>query len=108
MVSRITIYGWVLQRDPIHGWGSGSLVDLVYFVQDDNIRVSDIFHIVERAGYKLISKKISGTKIHESDRVIVESWNDHIKIGTEKMESVSFGEGSEQFNDRYNLPGGII
>jgi len=84
-LQRITIYGWVVNHDPVHGAGSGSLVDLVYFVSDDNINVSDIFSIVEHAGYKIISKKIAGTKIHESDRVIVENWNDHIKIGTEQI-----------------------
>ena len=90
LVTRVTLYGWVLQRDPVQGWGSGSLIDLVYFVQDDNISVQDIFRIVEGAGYKMVSKKISGTKIHESDRVIVESWNDHIKIGTEQIPPPSF------------------
>jgi len=108
MVTRITIYGWVLQRDPIHGWGSGSLVDLVYFVSDDNIRVQDIFSIVEHAGYKLVSKKIAGTKIHEADRVTIDDWSSHIKVGAEKMESVSFEQPTGPY-DRYNYPysGGI-
>lgn len=108
MVQRITIYGWVINRDPIRGDGSGNLVDLVYFIADE-ARVEDIFSIVEHAGYKIISKKIAGTNVREADRITVENWNDHIKIGTEQMGSVSFDQNPVE-PDRYNYPysGGMI
>lgn len=103
MVNRVTIYGWVINHDPTRGWGSGTLVDLVYFVED-SVSVEDVFRIVRAAGYKIISKKIEGTKIHEKDRITVEDWNDHIKIGTERMTDTDFGGRSGY--DRYNVPMG--
>ena len=103
-MQRVTIYGWVLQKDPIHGWGSGSLVDLIYFIDENLVSVRDIFDIVERAGYKIISKKIAGTKTPEADRVTVENWNDHLKIGVEKLPEGTTFERSTGTPDRYNYP----
>jgi hypothetical protein len=86
MVQRITIYGWAIPRDPRTGQkGSGALVDLVYFIDDDNVRVSDIFQIIESAGYFITPKRIGGRYSPvEQDKVIVEDWNRHITIGIEK------------------------
>lgn len=91
---RVTLYGWVIAHDPVHGWGSGSLVDLVYFVDsgDGYVRPEDIFRIVENAGYKMISKKIPGTTIRESDRIIVERWDEHLKVGVERVPAPAFRE----------------
>ena len=108
LVTRITLYGWVVVTDPIRGNGSGSLIDLVYWIDDDHVSVRDIFDIVEGAGYKMISKKITGTKTPEADRITIENWNDHIRLGTENVGAVNFEENKGQY-DRYNYPysGGI-
>jgi hypothetical protein len=108
-MQRITIYGWIIAPpDPVHGGGSGSLVDLIYFISDE-VRVEDIFGIIEHAGYKILSKKISGTNIREADRITVEDWSSHIKAGVENVGNVSFEQPTGQ-PDRYNYPysGGMI
>jgi hypothetical protein len=115
-MQRITIYGFAINDDPVHGWGSGVLIDLVYFIEDDHVSVSDIFGIIENAGYKMRPKWIvdnngkavhssSGKKIAEQDRVMVEDWNAHIKVGTERLPSQSYKDNLTQYN-RYNYPYG--
>ena len=91
---RITLYGWIIAHDPVQGWGSGSLVDLVYFVDSGEgyIQPTDIFRIVESAGYKMISKKVSGTKMPEADRITVERWDEHLKVGVERVPAPAFKE----------------
>ena len=42
--------------------------------------------------------------MREADRVTVDNWDDHIRIGTERMGAVDFGEGGAY--DRYNPPSG--
>jgi hypothetical protein len=86
LVSRIVIYGWAVPLDPRTGLkGSGSLVDLTYFVDDDRVTVQDIFQIIEGAGYFMTPKRIGGRYSPvEQDKVTVENWNSHIKIGIEK------------------------
>ncbi len=96
MTVRITLYGWIIAHDPVHGWGSGSLVDLVYFCSDD-VSTSDIFRIVENAGYKMIAKKVSGTKIPEADRITVERWDEHLKVGVERVPAPAFREQPSQY-----------
>jgi isopentenyl diphosphate isomerase/L-lactate dehydrogenase-like FMN-dependent dehydrogenase len=102
-MQRITIYGWIIQNDPIQGFGSGALCDLVYWVKDDLASVEEIFRIVENAGYKIISKKFPGTNIREKDRISVDNWNEHINIGIERM--APQGQPPERgYYDRYNPP----
>jgi hypothetical protein len=103
-LQRITIYGWVVSHDPVQGWGSGTLVDLVYFVNDNLASVEEIFAIVEHAGYKLISKKFPGTNIREADRISVDNWNEHLKIGVERMPDQSGQPEGAAYYDRYNPP----
>jgi hypothetical protein len=107
MVLRITLYGWVVNNDPVLGPGSGVLVDLVYFISD-MATVQDVLTIVNRAGYKMIAKRIGNMKSNpvEADRVTVEDWNEHIKIGTENVGNVNFNEPGSY--SRYNLPQGPI
>jgi len=100
MVLRVTVYGWIVNLDPVRGPGSGVLVDLVYFI-DDNIRVEDVLGIINQAGYKILSKKIAGTKIREQDRVTIDNWDEHLKVGTEHMENINF----EQSNENEMTPG---
>jgi hypothetical protein len=113
MTWRVTIYGWVMKKDPVHGWGSGSLVDLVYFITDQ-VRYEDVLAIIKQANFKILAKgktdenghqiyDASGKRILEQDKVIIENWDDHLKVGVEKMESVKFQENQGQF-DRYNYP----
>lgn len=84
MVRRITIYGWAVPFDVRMGKGSGSLVDLVYFVDDDRITVQDIFRMIESNGYMIRPKRIGGRYSPvEQDKVIVEDWNSHITVGVE-------------------------
>ncbi len=120
-MQRITIYGWVINHDPVQGNGSGSLVDLVYFVSDDQVSVSDIFSIIEKAGYKMIAKGVYDEDGHqkyirdengknikrliEHDRIEVENWDSHLKIGTEQIPSQSFKDNLTPY-DRYNYPYG--
>lgn len=90
MVKRIVIYGWIIPQDKIRGAGSGSLVDLVYFV-DDDVSVSDVFNIISHAGYKIIPKRFNNRRDSpvESDKVQVEDWDNHITrnvtVGSEQM-----------------------
>lgn len=87
MVKRICIYGWAVPVDRFGQKGSGSLVDLTYFVDDDRITVQDIFSIIEAGGYNIRPKRIGGRYSPvEQDKVIVEDWNPHIrdiKVGIE-------------------------
>ena len=86
MVKRIVIFGWAVPTDPRTGLkGSGSLVDLVYFVDDDRVTVQDIFQIIEGAGYFMTPKRIGGRYSPvEQDKVQVEDWNPHLKVGIEQ------------------------
>jgi hypothetical protein len=99
-LKRITIYGWV-QFDPLPVKGAYALVDLVYFVSD-NVTFNDIFSIIDRAGFRIISKKIQGTNEREKDRITIEDWDAHIKVGGETLPENQPEEG--QYN-RYNPPG---
>lgn len=100
MVKRITIYGWVVPQDRIRGPGSGALVDLVYFV-DDEVSISDVINIIVRAGYKIIPKRFGNRRDAqvESDKVIIEEWDSNIKnlkVGSEKVDPIEY--------DRYSYP----
>jgi hypothetical protein len=98
-MQRITIYGWIQDKGDRKNY---ALVDLIYFVRDDLARVEDIFAIVKSIGYRIVSKKIPGTNIREANRVDVEDWSEHIKIGTEKIENPEFM--AREGYDRYNPP----
>ena len=104
MVKRVVIYGWVIPQDKIRGPGSGALVDLVYFV-DDEVSISDVINIIVRAGYKIVPKRIGNQRNApvESDKVQIEDWEQHISrnltVGSEQMpEDYSINY------DRYNYP----
>jgi len=86
MVTRIVIYGWAIPRDIRTGQkGSGSLVDLTYFVSDDRVTVQDVFQIIESAGYFITPKRIGGRYSPvEQDKVTVENWDSHIRVGIEQ------------------------
>lgn len=109
MVKRITIYGWVIPFDRVRGAGSGALVDLVYFV-DDDVSISDVINIVKGAGYKLVPKRIGNRRDSpvEQDKVQVEDWENHIRrnvtVGSEQMPD-RYQPPTMDY-DRYNLPPG--
>jgi hypothetical protein len=85
MVQRIVIYGWAVPEDRFGNKGSGSLVDLTYFVDDDNVTVQDIFGIIEGAGYHIRPKRIGGRYSPvEQDKVTVENWDAHLTVGIER------------------------
>jgi hypothetical protein len=90
MVKRVVIYGWVVPVDRIRGPGSGALVDLVYFV-DDQVDVGDVIRIVVGAGFKLIPKRYGNRRDApvEKDKVTIEDWEPHISgqvtVGSEKL-----------------------
>lgn len=104
MVKRIVIYGWIIPTDRTLGNGSGSLVDLVYFV-DDEVSISDVITIINHAGYKIIPKRLENRRDApvESDKVQIEDWENHIStnvtIGSEQMP-----EGYQVNYDRYSYP----
>lgn len=85
MGKRIVIYGWVIPIDRIRGPGSGALVDLVYFV-DDQVDVGDVYRIIQHAGYKIIPKRIGNRRDApvEQDKIQVEDW-DNVIVGSEKL-----------------------
>ena len=108
MVKRIVIYGWVIPVDRIYGPGSGALVDLIYFV-DDEVSISDVIGIIQHAGFKIIPKRYpssegpDGRAIKgpvEQDKVQIEEWENRI--------SRNVTVGSEQVpgspTDRYSYP----
>lgn len=89
MIQRIVIYGVVVPEDQFGQKGSGSLVDLTYFVESDfPVSVSDIFGIIESAGYHLFPKRVGGRYSPvEQDKVTVERWDQHlkdVKVGIEQ------------------------
>ncbi len=47
MVQRVVIYGWAIPKDRVRGKGSGTLVDLVYYVSDD-VSVSEVLSLIHR------------------------------------------------------------
>jgi len=110
MVKRITIYGWLLKPDPIYGKGSGTLVDFVYFV-DDDVSIQDIFQIIERgAGCRIIPKRIENRRNApvEQDKVTIEDWDSHITVGSERITESPSSPAQvtyENYN-RYNFPMG--
>jgi hypothetical protein len=113
MTVRITIYGWVLAPDhPVYGKGSGSLVDLVYFVSDD-VTVRDVLNVINYAGYKMIPKRIGNKRDSpvEQDKVTIDNWDDHIKVGVEQVPTPSFNNQpapQEGIYSRYNPPSEMI
>jgi hypothetical protein len=104
MVKRITIYGWVIPFDRVRGAGSGALVDLVYFV-DDQVSISDVIGIIQHAGYKIVPKRIGNRRDApvESDKVQIEEWESHISrsvtVGSEQLPETPPGP-----YDRYTYP----
>lgn len=105
MINRITIYGWVVPVDRFRGAGSGTLVDLVYFV-DDTVTVSEIISLIRTAGYKLIPKRVDNRRYNpvEQDKVTVEDWSDHIIVGAERVGGPEYNPNENY--DRYNYPSG--
>lgn len=108
MVKRVTIYGWIIPYDRVYGPGSGSLVDLVYFV-DDEVSISDVIGIVQHAGYKIVPKRLGNRRDApvETDKVQVDDWENQItrevKVGSEQMP-----EGYSVDYGRYTYPGSGI
>lgn len=97
MVKRVTIYGWAVPQDRVRGPGSGSLIDLVYFV-DDEVSVSDVIGIIQHAGYKIIPKRLGNRRDApvESDKVQIEEW--------QSSPYASVTAGSEQLPEGYTPP----
>jgi hypothetical protein len=82
---RVTIYGWAIPEDRLRGPGSGTFVDLVYFV-DDSISVGDILDVIRSNGFKFIpvrypaSHPLAGQVM--ADKVTI----DEMTIGTEEID----------------------
>jgi hypothetical protein len=105
LVKRVVIYGWAVPVDKVRGAGSGALIDLVYFV-DDEVSIGDVLNIINHAGYKMIPKRIGNQRTApvEQDKVQIEDWEQHITknvtVGSEQLPE------NYQINyDRYNYPG---
>jgi len=100
LVKRIVIYGYAVPNDRIRGPGSGVLIDLTYFV-DDDVRVEDVFNIIQNAGCKLVAKYVDNDKSKGREvpnRVDIEDWEDHIRssvtVGSEQI-----GPREESYDD---------
>lgn len=107
MVKRIVIYGWIVPIDRVRGPGSGSLVDLIYFV-DDDVSISNVITIIQNAGYRIIPKKIGNRRdaAVEADKVQIEDWENRIsnlKVGSERIPDQSLRLQPEYYN-RYSYP----
>lgn len=107
---RITIYGFVITSDPVYGNGSGVLVDLVYFV-DEPVDPATILDLIRRdRGHQMVAqyfRDASGNRHRVQDRVTVENWTEHIKVGTERMsEQQAIAQPGEPYEEytRYNPP----
>jgi hypothetical protein len=111
MVKRIVIYGWIIPVDKLLGPGSGTLVDLVYFV-DDEVNISDVIRIIQRAGCKIIPKRFGNRRDApvEQDKVSVDDWDDHITVGSERVSEQPVTTNPSDYGgqgvDRYNMPMG--
>jgi len=72
MVMKITLYGYAVPDDRFRGRGSGTLIDLTYFV-DDSITPGDILDIINMNGYKFVAvRDAMGQPI--MDRVTIEEF----------------------------------
>jgi hypothetical protein len=78
-MQRITIYGWAIPTSAYQGAGSGTLVDLTYLVDSDDITVEDILNTINGAGCKFIVKRNPFTRAPEQDRVDIQN----IKVGSQ-------------------------
>lgn len=89
-IKRIVIYGYVF-RGHTHSQ-EYALVDLVYFVDDPDNRITaqSIFNLVEGGGFKILPKHVGGRYSPvEQDKVTVEDWTPNIKknftVGVENL-----------------------
>lgn len=104
MVKRIVIYGWVVPIDKVQGPGSGALVDLIYFV-DDDVSISDVIGIVQHAGYKFLPKRFGNRRDApvEQDKVQIEEWENRLTVGSQQIPEPVTRIGPM---DRYSYPQG--
>jgi hypothetical protein len=72
MVQRITIYGYVIPEDRFRGPGSGTMVDLVYHV-DDSVTVGEILNYINQSGFKMVPLRYRGSVVQ--DKVTIEDLN---------------------------------
>lgn len=76
MVLKITVYGWAIPDDRFRGPGSGTFVDLTYFL-DDSITVGEILNYINGSGYKFVPYRYQGQVVQ--DKVSIEE----VTIGIE-------------------------
>jgi hypothetical protein len=76
---RVVIYGWAIPDDKFRGPGSGTFVDLVYFV-DEGISVREILDAINMSGFKFVPFRYQGQVVQ--DKVSI----DEIDIGIEPVE----------------------
>lgn len=79
MVLRVTVYGWGIPDDRLRGPGSGTFVDLTYFV-DEDVTVGEILNAINQSGFKFIPFRYQGQVVQ--DKVTIEE----INIGIEPIE----------------------
>lgn len=79
MVLRVTVYGWAIPDDRFRGPGSGTFVDLTYFV-DESVSVREILDIINMSGFKFIPFRYQGRVVQ--DKVTI----DEMDIGIEPVE----------------------
>lgn len=89
-IKRVVIYGYVF-RGHTHSQ-EYALVDLVYFVDDPDNRITaqSIFNLIEGGGFRILPKRIGGKHSPvEQDKVTVEDWTPNIKrnmtVGVEQV-----------------------
>ncbi|MDD3966886.1 MAG: hypothetical protein PHP63_07555 [Candidatus Marinimicrobia bacterium] len=89
-IKRVVIYGYVF-RGHTHSQ-EYALVDLVYFVDDPDNRITaqSIFNLIEGGGFRILPKRIGGKYSPvEQDKVTVEDWTPNIKrnmtVGVEQV-----------------------
>jgi hypothetical protein len=78
MTLKITLYGWAVPEDRFRGPGSGTFVDMTYFL-DDSITVGDILNVINQSGFKFIPLRYQGQVVQ--DKVSIEEFD----IGAEPV-----------------------
>lgn len=97
MTYRVTVYGWAIPDDRFRGPGSGTFVDLTYFV-DDSVTIGEILNMINQSGFKFIPFRYQGQVVQ--DKVTI----DEIDVGFEPIEEpegppepMGYPEGYSQY-----------
>jgi hypothetical protein len=84
MALRIVVYGWAIPEDRFLGPGSGTFVDLTYFV-DDDVTVGEILDMINMNGFKFVPLRYPEGHPRQGDVIQDKVSIDELDIGIEPM-----------------------